>query len=85
MRRRGPGEGVGLNLTYDVGWLRQEENQYLSCPPDVAATLSDDLLRLMGYRTGAYALGYIDDVRDPLEAIRGATGEMSFGTPRVRS
>ncbi len=71
---------MGLNITYDVGWLRQEENQYLSVPHDVAATLPDDLLRLMGYRTGAYALGYIDDVRDPIEAIRGATGSMSFGT-----
>ena len=70
---------MGLNITYNVGWLRQEENQYLSVPRDVAATLTDDLLRLMGYRTGAYALGYIDDVRDPIEAIRGATGSMSFG------
>ena len=42
-------------------------------------TLPDDLLRLMGYRIGAYALGYIDDVRDPIEAIRGRTGSMSFG------
>ena len=24
----------------------------------------------MGYRMGAYALGYIDDVRDPIEAVR---------------
>jgi ectoine hydroxylase-related dioxygenase (phytanoyl-CoA dioxygenase family) len=71
---------VGLNITYDVGWLRQEENQYLSVPREIAETLPDDLLRLMGYRIGAYALGYIDDVRDPLEAIRGATGSMSFGT-----
>lgn len=71
---------VGLNITYDVAWLRQEENQYLSCPPEIAATLDDDLLRLMGYQIGAYALGYIDDVRDPLEAIRGSSGEMSFGT-----
>ncbi len=70
----------GLNITYNVGWLRQEENQYLSVPHDVAATLPDDLLRLMGYRTGAYALGYIDDVRDPIEAIRDASGTMSFGT-----
>jgi Phytanoyl-CoA dioxygenase (PhyH) len=70
---------IGLNITYDVGWLRQEENQYLSVPHDVAATLSDDLLRLIGYRIGAYALGYIDDVRDPIEAIRGASGSMSFG------
>ena len=70
---------IGLNITYDVGWLRQEENQYLSVPHDVAATLSDDLLRLIGYRIGAYALGYIDDVRDPIEAIRGTSGSMSFG------
>ena len=70
---------VGLNVTYNVGWLRQEENQYLSCPPEVAAELPDDLLRLMGYRIGAYALGYIDDVRDPLEAVRPSSGAMSFG------
>jgi ectoine hydroxylase-related dioxygenase (phytanoyl-CoA dioxygenase family) len=71
---------MGLNITYDVGWLRQEENQYLSVPREIAETLPDDLLRLMGYRIGAYALGYIDDVRDPIEAIRPSTGTMSFGT-----
>jgi ectoine hydroxylase-related dioxygenase (phytanoyl-CoA dioxygenase family) len=76
---RSEGTRIGLNITYVVGWLRQEENQYLSVPGEVAATLPDDLLRLMGYRIGAYALGYIDDVRDPLEAIRGASGAMSFG------
>jgi ectoine hydroxylase-related dioxygenase (phytanoyl-CoA dioxygenase family) len=71
---------IAANITYVVGWLRQEENQYLSVPREVAETLDDDLLRLMGYSTGAYALGYIDDVRDPLEALRGRTGTMSFGT-----
>ena len=70
----------GLNITYNVGWLRQEENQYLSVPHGVAATLPDDLLRLMGYRIGAYALGYIDDVRDPIEALRPSSGATSFGT-----
>ncbi len=69
---------AGLNITYNVGWLRQEENQYLSVPREVAATLPDELLRLMGYRLGAYALGYIDDVRDPIEAVRGRTGTMSL-------
>jgi ectoine hydroxylase-related dioxygenase (phytanoyl-CoA dioxygenase family) len=64
----------GLNITYNVGWLRQEENQYLSVPREIAETLPDELLRLMGYRIGAYALGYIDDVRDPLEAIRPGSG-----------
>ncbi len=70
---------TGLNLTYCVAWLRQEENQYLSCPREVALTLDDDLLQLMGYKIGAYALGYVDDVRDPLDALRGETGSMGFG------
>jgi hypothetical protein len=64
----------GLNLTYARAWLRQEENQYLSVPHDVARTLPDALLRLMGYARGAYALGYVDDVRDPLDALHGRAG-----------
>jgi ectoine hydroxylase-related dioxygenase (phytanoyl-CoA dioxygenase family) len=66
---------VGLNLTYARSWLRQEENQYLSVPLEVARTLPDDLLRLIGYQRGAYALGYVDDTRDPLEALRGTRGD----------
>ncbi len=60
---------VGINITYCLGWLRQEENQYLSCPPEIARTLDPELLKLMGYRHGAFALGYADDLRDPLEAL----------------
>jgi ectoine hydroxylase-related dioxygenase (phytanoyl-CoA dioxygenase family) len=67
----------GLNITYAVSWLRQEENQYLSCPFEIARTLPDDLLRLMGYQRGAYALGYVDDLRDPLDALRGRTEVMN--------
>ncbi|MFM8408696.1 MAG: phytanoyl-CoA dioxygenase family protein, partial [Alphaproteobacteria bacterium] len=64
----------GLNLTYAVSWLRQEENQYLSIPPEVARTLPEDLLRLVGYARGAYALGYVDDMRDPLDVLLGRVG-----------
>jgi hypothetical protein len=70
---------VGLNITYNVAWLRQEENQYLSVPKETAETLSLELLRLMGYDRGAYALGYIDDLRDPIEAIRPGLGSVGFG------
>ncbi|MBX9608333.1 MAG: phytanoyl-CoA dioxygenase family protein [Gammaproteobacteria bacterium] len=49
---------IGINITYSLGWLRQEENQYLSCPPEIAATLSPELQRLIGYAMGSYALGY---------------------------
>ena len=61
----------GVNITYAVGWVRQEENQYLACPPDVARTLDDDLLRMMGYQEGAFALGYVGDQLDPLAVLRG--------------
>lgn len=65
---------IAGNVTYCRTWVRQEENQYLSCSREVAATLPVDLLRLMGYARGAYALGYIDDLRDPIEAIRPKEG-----------
>ncbi len=52
---------LGLNITYCLGWLRQEENQYLSCPPDVARAFSQDLQELLGYTMGNYALGYYSD------------------------
>ena len=46
------------------------KNQYLSVPLEIARTLPVDLLRLRGYRLGAYALGYVDDARDPIEEVR---------------
>jgi ectoine hydroxylase-related dioxygenase (phytanoyl-CoA dioxygenase family) len=49
---------VGINITYCLGWLRQEENQYLSCPPAIARTLDPKLQALLGYAMGSYALGY---------------------------
>lgn len=49
---------MGLNITYCLGWLRQEENQYLSCPPEVAKDLPVELQELLGYTQGNYALGY---------------------------
>ncbi len=61
----------GVNITYAVGWVRQEENQYLACPPEIARTLDDDLLRMMGYQQGAFALGYVGDQQDPLAVLRG--------------
>jgi len=52
---------LGLNLTYTLGWLRTEENQYLSCPPHIAKDLDPELQELLGYTQGTYALGYYSD------------------------
>jgi len=76
---RSPETRYAVNITYNRSWLRQEENQYLSVPLEVASTLDHDLLRLMGYRLGAYALGYIDDLRDPMAAVRPELTDKTFG------
>jgi hypothetical protein len=65
----------GVNVGYTLSWLRQEENQYLACPPEVARELPEDLARLAGYRRGAYALGYYGDLHDPFDAVRGESSE----------
>jgi ectoine hydroxylase-related dioxygenase (phytanoyl-CoA dioxygenase family) len=49
----------GVILTYSAGWLRQEENQYLDVPPDVAERLSPELRRMIGYGMIG-ALGFHD-------------------------
>jgi ectoine hydroxylase-related dioxygenase (phytanoyl-CoA dioxygenase family) len=60
---------TGVNVDYSLAWLRQEENQYLSVPRAVAAGLPERVQRLMGYALGAFALGYVDDVRDPITVL----------------
>ena len=52
---------TGVNITYCLGWLRTEENQYLSCPPEIAKSLDHDLQEMLGYTMGSYALGYYSD------------------------
>ena len=52
---------IGVNLAYCLGWLRQEENQYLCCPPDIAKNFDVTLQNLLGYTQGEYALGYYSD------------------------
>jgi Phytanoyl-CoA dioxygenase (PhyH) len=80
---------IGLNLTYALGWLRQEENQYLSCPPEIARTLEPELQELIGYATGQYALGYYTPPLPPGEgpelvppefALRGQDAGAVFGS-----
>lgn len=67
---RSSGLRQAINITYAVGWVRQEENQYLSTPPEIARTLPDDLLKVMGYQYGCFALGYFRDFEDPLKSLR---------------
>ena len=58
-----------LDLGYAVSWVRQEENQYLACPPEIARTLPESLQRLMGYRSDNGYGHPGDRLTDPLEAL----------------
>lgn len=76
---RSDGRRCGINVGYTLSWLRQEENQYLACPPEVARTLDPALARLVGYARAAYALGYVAELQDPLDWINGRTaGDRGF-------
>lgn len=68
-----------INVNYCAGWLRQEENQYLATPPEIAQTLDDELLKLMGYQCACFALGYVRDFEDPLDVFRGKEERHSAG------
>jgi ectoine hydroxylase-related dioxygenase (phytanoyl-CoA dioxygenase family) len=69
----------GAHLSYCLGWLRTEENNYLSCPPEVAATLPRQAQEVLGYATHdsiARGGGYLGMVRmqDPVDLL--ARGEL---------
>jgi len=49
----------GIILTYSLGWLRQEENQYLDLPPDIASKMPEEIRDLVGYPMHG-ALGFFD-------------------------
>jgi ectoine hydroxylase-related dioxygenase (phytanoyl-CoA dioxygenase family) len=42
---------MGLVNTYSLGWLRQEVNQYLNVPMDIARTYDERMRCLLGYTT----------------------------------
>ncbi|MCE9649434.1 MAG: phytanoyl-CoA dioxygenase family protein [Parvibaculum sp.] len=73
------GDRVGINITYTLGWLRQEENQYLSCPPEIAKTLPRELQELIGYSMGGYALGYYTPPGAPGEGPESVPPEYALG------
>ena len=64
----------GAHLSYCLGWLRTEENNYLAVPPAIAAKLPRQAQELLGYavhdsipRGGGY-LGMVR-MQDPIELL----------------
>ena len=70
---------LGVFLHYAPSWLRQEENQYLSCPPEVAKNFSPELRSLIGYSKGGYVLGFFTDPEDKEGSLESVSPEKIFG------
>jgi len=64
----------GMHMSFVVGWLRTEDNNYLSTPPDVARMLprrSQELLGYVAHDAIAAGGGYLGtvDLLDPIELL----------------
>ena len=70
---------LGVFLHYAPNWLRQEENQYLSCPPSIAKDLAPELRDLMGYSQGGYVLGFFTDPTDTEGKFESVSPKKLFG------
>ncbi len=53
---------MGLINTYSLGWLRQEENHYLTIPRAVADSYPERIRWLIGYRGHGASLGWYPEM-----------------------
>lgn len=51
---------VGIAMNYCAGWIRQQENQQLGIPREIARGFSPRLRELVGYGVYNHLLGHID-------------------------
>lgn len=62
---------LGLAMNYCAGWMRQQENQMLGIPLDVARTFSPRLRKLVGFGLYRGLIGHIDKC-SPEDLLEGA-------------
>jgi ectoine hydroxylase-related dioxygenase (phytanoyl-CoA dioxygenase family) len=73
---------VGIAMNYCAGWIRQQENQQLGIPTDIARGFSPRLRELVGYGIYNGLIGHIDK-RSPAELLdTGATSSMVWDAAR---
>lgn len=65
---------TGIMIQYCPGWMRQEENQYLATPIDVARTFDTKLQKLMGYDLASTHWGYVDQIH-PMDFLNKTSGQ----------
>jgi ectoine hydroxylase-related dioxygenase (phytanoyl-CoA dioxygenase family) len=51
---------IGLTIGLDLGYLRQEENAYLTYPTEVVKTFDEDIQQLLGWSTCPPGTGFVN-------------------------
>jgi ectoine hydroxylase-related dioxygenase (phytanoyl-CoA dioxygenase family) len=69
---------TGIAMNYCAGWMRQQENQQLGIPREVARGFSDRLRRLCGYGIYRGLLGHIDKC-SPVDLLDGTGPRVVVG------
>ncbi len=70
----------GMICGYSLGWLRQEENQYLAVPPAVAKNLPEEVQHLIGYKIHGSFLGWVEG-HDPHVVLEDHYSDVMPATP----
>ncbi|HEY4378368.1 MAG TPA: phytanoyl-CoA dioxygenase family protein, partial [Acidimicrobiales bacterium] len=71
---------VGIAMNYCAGWIRQQENQQLGIPTDVARSFSPRLQELCGYGVYNGLIGHIDR-RSPVDVALGDPADSASTIP----
>jgi ectoine hydroxylase-related dioxygenase (phytanoyl-CoA dioxygenase family) len=66
-----PERRIGIAMNYCAGYIRQQENQQLGIPQEVAAGFDERLQQLCGYSVYCGLIGHIDK-HDPIERLQGS-------------
>jgi ectoine hydroxylase-related dioxygenase (phytanoyl-CoA dioxygenase family) len=72
---------VGIAMNYCAGFIRQQENQQLGIPAEIARRFGERLRRLVGYGIYRGLIGHIDK-SDPIEQL-GENGEARVVWDRI--
>ena len=60
---------IGMNINYSAGFLVQEENQFLACPPHIARNLPEQMQQIIGYRQPSGSLNYVAECQSPADSV----------------
>ena len=75
---------VGVAMNYCAGWMRQQENQQLGIPLEIARGFSPALRKLAGFGTYRGLIGHINKC-SPVDLLDGAGPRRVVGEPKHKS